>query len=161
MKHSTKIPFSNKPLRSIYDPAINGYWFSVVDLFAIITNSNHKTARNYWKRFKNKVTNENDQLVTESNQLKWQSPDGKFYFTEAVNFKNLLYLIQTCPSPKANPYRTWLIDIFLTGISANELEKQLAELGKESVKIITEKYKNNPNEPYVRKTTTRRDIPLQ
>ena len=79
-------------MRSIYDPAIQGWWFSVTDLSAILTDNDHKTARVYWKHFKYKMTQESIQLVTESHQLKWQAIDGKYYFTEAVDFKNLLHL---------------------------------------------------------------------
>ena len=61
-------PFSacGKPLRSIYDTATNGYWFSVVDLCAILTDSDHKTAQGYWKRLKCKLALAEHQLVTES-----------------------------------------------------------------------------------------------
>ena len=57
-------PFSacGKPLRSIHGPT-TGYWFSVIDLCAILTGSDHKTARNYWKRFKHKITHESGQVV--------------------------------------------------------------------------------------------------
>ena len=93
--------------------------------------------------------------------LKWQAPNGKYHFTEAVDFKNLIYLIQICPSPKANTYRLWLADMMFEGVSMEELEKEFAKLGEESAKQVIEKYKNKPVEQYVRLTTHRSEIPLQ
>ena len=156
-----KIPSTNSALRSIYDPAINGYWFSVIDLCAILTDSDHKTARGYWKRLKYKLTRAGQQVVTVSHHLKWQAPNGKYHYTEAVNFKDLIYLIQTCPSPKANTYRLWLADMMFEGISMDELEKEFAKLGEESAKDVAEKYKNNPDEKYLRLTTSRKEIHVQ
>ena len=124
----------------MYDPNTQGYWFSVLDLCAILTDSNHKAARGYWKKLKYRFAS--GQLVAESHQLKFESPDGKYYFTEVVDFKNLINLIQACPSPKANTYRLWLADTLLAGVSAAELEKEFAALGAETAAQIVEKYKD-------------------
>ena len=155
-------PFTtcDKPLRSIYDTASNGYWFSVIDLCAILTDSDYKAARNYWKSFKHKINHKSDQVVTESNHLKWEAPNGKYHFTEAIDFKTLIYLIQICPSPKANLYRLWLADMLLEGIPVKELEMELAKLGEESAELIMKKYKTDTDKPYGRVTTRRREIPL-
>ena len=147
-------PFSNKQLRSIHDPTTGGYWFSVVDLCAILTDSDHKTARNYWKRLKYKL--ENNQVVTVGNHLKLKSPNGKYYFTEVVDLKTLVRLIQTCPSPKANPYRLWLADILFDGISITEVEKELAKLGEASATEVVEKYMGK--EPYARLTVHKENL---
>jgi len=112
----------------------------------MLTDSDHKTARNYWKYLKHKLVHESGQLVSEANQLRWKASDGKFYFTEAVDFKNLICLIQICPSPKANTYRLWLADMLLSDIPAKELEAQFAKLGEESVKQVADKYKDNTDE---------------
>ena len=141
-------PWSNKILRSVYDPDTQGYWFSVIDLCALLTGSDHKTARGYWKWLKDKQNSEKNQLVSVTNQLKFEAADGKQYFSEVIDFKNLIRLIQTCPSPKANPYRQWVADMLLADTPAAELEKQLAELGKEYAAEIMEKYKDNPDEQY-------------
>ena len=154
------MPFTNATLRSIYDPAINGYWFSVVDLFAILTDSNHKTARNYWKWLKDKQTAISSEVVSVTNHLKWQAPNGKYHSTEAVDFKNLIYLIQICPSPKANAYRLWLADMMFEGVTMEVLERELAKLGEESARLVVEKYADNP-EGYLRVTTRRRGISVQ
>ena len=159
MKNKTN-PWHEKRIRSIYDPSVSGYWFSVVDLFAVLTGSNHKTARGYWKQLKYKLSPANPQVVTVSHHLKLESPNGKYHFTEAVDFKNLIYLIQICPSPKANPYRLWLADMLFDSVPVEELEEELAKLGAESARQVVEKYKNKPDEPYVRVTIHKREIPL-
>ena len=138
----TPNPWHNKQLRSMYDPTTQGYWFSVIDLCAILTDSDYDTARGYWKWLKQKQSSEKFQLVSVTHQLKFESSDGKYYFTEVLDFKNLINLIQTCPSPKANTYRLWLADMLFTGIPVAELEQQLAVLGAEVAEQITEKYKD-------------------
>jgi len=150
----TASPWCNKQLRSIYDPTTDSFWFSVIDLFAIVTDSSHRTAQGYWKRLKHKRTN--FQLVTVSHQLKLKSPNGKYYFTEVVNFQTLISLLQTCPSPKANPYRLWLANMLFKGIHIAELEKELAKLGEQSAVEISEKYKDI--EPYARLTIHKESI---
>ena len=146
-------PWNKKQLRSFFDPNTQGYWFSVVDLCAALTDSDHKTARGYWKRLKYRSTK--FQVVTHSHHLKFESPNGKYYFTEVVDFKNLINLIQTCPSPKANTYRLWLADMLLQGTPAPELEKELAKLGAETAAQIAEKYKDVG---YVRLAVEREDL---
>jgi len=138
-------PWNGKQLRSMYDPTTGGYWFSVIDLFAILTDSDHKAARNYWKGLRYKF-----QLGSDRTQLKFKATDGKYYFTEVADFKTLIRLIQTCPSPKANQYRLWLADVLFEGISMTEAEKELTKLGEASAAEIVDKYKDN--EPYVRLT---------
>ena len=145
-----------KPIRSIFDPTTGGYWFSVIDLFAQLTDSDHKAASGYWRTLKHNKTK--TQVVTESNYLKMKSPDGKYHFTEVVDFKNLIRLIQTCPSQKANSYRLWFADVVLQGISANDMEMELAKLGAQSATEIVEKYENDPKQQYVRLVTQKEVI---
>jgi len=145
--------WSKKQLRSIYDPTIEGYWFSVIDLCAILTDSEHEAARGYWKWLKDKLSDEEFQLVSVTNQLKFESVDGKLYYTEVVDYKNLIYLIQLCPSPKANKYRMWVVGLLLDGISMNEVEEKLAKLGEEASEKIVKRYKDDLQEPYVRLAT--------
>ena len=145
--------WNNKQLRSIYDPNTQGYWFSVLDVCAILTDCSHKMARGYWKRFKQKFAS--SQVVSESHHLKFESPNGKYYFTEVVDFKNLINLIQTCPSPKANIYRLWLADMLFAGVAVAELEEALAKLGAEAAEQIAKKYKD---EGYARLAVERKDL---
>jgi len=136
-----KNPWINKQLRSMYDSTLDCYWFSVIDLCAILTDSDHKKARGYWKMLKHRSTN--GQLVTESNHLKFRAGDSKYYFTEVLDFKNLVNLIQTCPSPKANTYRLWLASTLLAGTSGTEIEKNLASHGQKLAEHTIEKYTKN------------------
>jgi len=139
----------------MYDPNTQDYWFSVIDLCAILTNCDHQTARGYWKWLKGKQNSGKFQTVSVTHHLKFETANGKYYFTEVLDFKNLINLILTCPSPKANAYRLWLADMFFTGITAAELEKKLAQLGAEIAEQITEKFKHDG---YVRLTVERKDL---
>jgi len=140
-------PWEGKTLRAIYDPTTQGYWFSVIDLCAILTGSDYKTAQNYWGWLKNKI-----QPLSDTNMLKFESSNGKYHFTEVVDFKDLIRIIQICPSPKAIPYKLWLADMFFESTSPEEVEKELAKLGEQAAEEILTKYKDNPNEQYERLT---------
>ena len=146
-------PWHKKQLRSMYDPNTQGYWFSVIDLCAILTDSDYQTARGYWKQLKYRLTK--GQLVIKYHQLKFEAIDSKYYFTEVVDFKNLIHLVINCPSPKANIYRLWLVDMFFAGVATAELELELAKLGEETAEQIAEKYKY---EGYVRLTVERKSL---
>ena len=151
-------PWQGKQLRSMYDPTTQGYWFSVVDLCAVLTDISQDAARNYWKQIKYRQNLKQTQTVTESNHLKFETPNGKYYNTEVVDFKNLIQFIQTHPSPKANPYRLWLTDMMFAGVAITEIEKELAKLGEETAGQIVEKYKDNPKEQYTRMTVQREKL---
>jgi len=146
-------PWNNKQLRSMYDPTTQGYWFSVIDLYAILTDCDHKTARGYWKRLKYRGTN--SQVVTVSHHLKFESPNSKYHFTEVVDLKNLINLVQTCPVPKPTYTGCGLQRCFLRGVAAAELEKEFAKLGAEAAEQIAGKYKD---EGYARLTVKRKDL---
>ena len=154
----TSNPWRGKVVRSIYDPGIGGYWFSVIDLFAILTDNTHFAARNYWKWLKHQQSCEATKVVSVTNHLRLESPNGQHHFTEVVDFKNLIHLIQTCPSPKANPYRLWLADALLSGTSAKELEDELGKLGVEAAEKIAQRYDAGAGEEFVRRTVERREL---
>lgn len=80
-----------------------------MDVVAILTES--PNPRNYWKVLKHRLTKEGNQSVTNCNQLKMRSADGKLYRTDVVDTKQLLRLIQTIPSPKAEPFKLWLAQV--------------------------------------------------
>jgi len=79
-----------------------------VDVCAVLTDSDYQAARNYWKVLKKRLKDEGNQTVTNCNQLKMQSSDGKYYNTDVANVEQLLRLIQSVPSPKAEPFKVWL-----------------------------------------------------
>lgn len=98
--------FEEKKVRSQWDAEKEVWYFSIVDVIAILTNS--PNPRNYWKVLKHRLVKEGNESVTNCNQLKMQSADGKFYLTDVGNTEQLLRLIQSIPSPKAEPFKRWL-----------------------------------------------------
>lgn len=105
MKNEIKI-FEQNNIRSVYDEEQEKWYFSVVDLIAILTDS--EKPANYWKVLKNRLKKEGSQLVTICNQLKMKAADGKFYKTDALDVEGCLRLVQSVPSPKAEPVKLWL-----------------------------------------------------
>lgn len=102
--------FENQPIRTAWDEDREEWYFSVVDVVAVLTEqSSYDGARNYWKVLKKRLSDEGAQLVTECNQLKMKSPkDGKRYKTDVANTEQLLRIIQSIPSKKAEPFKMWL-----------------------------------------------------
>jgi hypothetical protein len=98
--------FEQKQVRSVWDEKAEKWWFSVVDVISILTDS--PNPRNYWKVLKHRLDKEGSQLVTTCNQLKMKSADGKFYKTDVLDTEGILRLIQSVPSPKAEPFKVWL-----------------------------------------------------
>jgi hypothetical protein len=102
--------FENKRIRTAWDEKNEKWFFSVVDMISVLTESNNPN--NYWKVLKNRIIKEGNQLVTICNQLKLKSPkDGKRYNTDVADAEQLLRLIQSIPSPKAEPFKLWLAHI--------------------------------------------------
>ena len=104
--------FENKKVRSQYDADKEVWYFSIVDVVGILTDQpTVDRARNYWKVLKNRLKKEGNESVTNCNQLKLQSEDGKFYKTDVGNVEDIFRLIQTIPSPKAEPFKQWLAKV--------------------------------------------------
>ncbi|MBI2146110.1 Bro-N domain-containing protein [Candidatus Woesearchaeota archaeon] len=98
------IVFQGKNIRRTWH---NEEWyFSVVDIVGILTES--EDARNYWKVLKHRLNQEGSEVVTKCNQLKLPSSDGKYYETDCANTESLFRIIQSIPSPKAEPFKRWL-----------------------------------------------------
>jgi hypothetical protein len=101
--------FEDKKVRSHYDSEKEIWYFSVVDIIGILTNQpSVSRARNYWKVLKSRLLKEGNELVTNCNQLKMQAEDGKFYKTDVGNVELIFRIIQSIPSPKAEPFKQWL-----------------------------------------------------
>ena len=101
--------FEGKEIRSVWDKEKEDYYVSVVDVIDALTDSSYEKSRNYWKWLKNKLIKEGSQLVSITNQLKMKSKkDGKFYNTDVLDTKGILRLIESVPSPKAEPFKLWL-----------------------------------------------------
>lgn len=102
--------FENKKIRSVWDAEKEEWFFSIVDVVAVLTES--PNPNNYWKVLKSRLIKEGNQTVTNCNQLKLRSPkDGKKYKTDVADTEQLLRIIQTIPSPKAEPFKLWLAEV--------------------------------------------------
>ena len=101
--------FEEKQVRSLWNEEEEKYYISIVDVIGILTES--PNPNNYWKVLKNRLKKEGSQLVTTCNQLKMPSADGKFYKTDVADTEQLFRLIQSIPSPKAEPFKLWLAKV--------------------------------------------------
>jgi len=98
--------FENYKIRRHYDEQTETWYFSVVDILQVlIQQSDYQAARNYWKVLKNRLKKEGSESVTKCNRLKMEAADGKKYLTDAADPETLLRLIQSVPSPKAEPIK--------------------------------------------------------
>ena len=108
--------FEDFKIRRVYDEDGGIWYFSVVDIVAVLTQQRDiQLARNYWKVLKNRLKKEGSQLVTECNQLKLEAGDGKKYLTDVAAPQALLRLIQSVPSPKAEPIKYSLLRWVMRG----------------------------------------------
>ena len=103
--------FENKKIRAEWNDEQEEWYFSVVDIVAALTDNEYQKARNYWKWLKNKLAKEGSELVSNTNQLKMKSVDGKYYNTDVMNTEQILRLIQSIPSKKAEPFKLWLAEV--------------------------------------------------
>ena len=103
--------FEDRQVRAIWDETAEKYWFSVVDVCAVLTDNDYQTARKYWKVLKGRIAAEGSQLVTSCYQLKMQAPDGKMRLTDVMDTEQILRLIQSIPSKKAEPFKLWLAKV--------------------------------------------------
>ena len=104
--------FDRQPIRTAWDEENEDWYFSIVDVVRVLTEQpDTDGARNYWKVLKNRLKKEGNQLVTNCNQLKMLSQDGKYRVTDVANTEQLLRLIQSIPSKKAEPFKLWLAQV--------------------------------------------------
>jgi len=104
--------FEDYQIRRIYDEDAEIWWFSVIDIVQVLTQQiNHQAARNYWKVLKNRLKKEGSEVVTNCNRLKMTATDGKQRMTDVATAETLLRLVQSVPSPKAEPIKLWLAKV--------------------------------------------------
>lgn len=101
--------FENKQVRSHWDAEEEKWYFSIVDVIAVLTDS--PNPRKYWSVLKTRLKKEGSELATNCSQLKMKSADGKYYKTDVADTEQLLRLIQSVPSPKAEPFKQWLAKV--------------------------------------------------
>jgi len=104
--------FEGHGIRRLYDEKTETWWFSVVDIIQVLTQQpDYQTARKYWNKLKERLGKEGSQSVTNCHQLKLTAADGKNYLTDVANAETLLRLVQSVPSPKAEPIKLWLAKV--------------------------------------------------
>ena len=104
--------FEQHEIRRIYDEQTETWFFSVVDIIQVLTEQpDFQAARNYWKVLKNRLHKEGSESVTKCNRLKLPAADGKNYLTDVASAETLLRLVQSVPSPKAEPIKLWLAKV--------------------------------------------------
>ncbi len=104
--------FEGHEIRRIYDEPSETWWFSVVDIVQVLTQQpNYSAAQNYWKVLKHRLNKEGSQSVTNCHQLKMTAADGKQRLTDVATAETLLRLVQSVPSPKAEPIKLWLAKV--------------------------------------------------
>lgn len=105
--------FENQKIRTAWDAENEEWYFSIVDVVGVLVESDSfEKARKYWNKLKQRLTEEGSELVTKCHQLKMKSPkDGKKYHTDVANTEQLLRIIQSIPSKKAEPFKLWLAQV--------------------------------------------------
>ncbi len=108
MENKIKV-FENRQVRTLWNAEEEEWYFSVIDVVAVLTNSTNP--RKYWSVLKIRLKAEGSELATNCSQLKMQSADGKYYKTDCLDTKGVLRLVQSIPSPKAEPFKMWLAQV--------------------------------------------------
>ena len=103
--------FEDKKVRFVWDAEREKYYFSIVDVVSVLTESDYQAARKYWKVLKGRLVKEGYELVINCYQLKLPAPDGKMRKTDVADMEQLLRLIQSVPSKKAEPLKQWLAEV--------------------------------------------------
>ncbi|MBL7950882.1 MAG: hypothetical protein JNM62_04125 [Flavobacteriales bacterium] len=104
--------FEQHHIRRLYDDATETWWFSVIDIIQVLIDQpDYQTARKYWNKLKGRLDKEGSQSVTNCHRLKLEAADGKKYLTDVATAETLLRLVQSVPSPKAEPIKLWLAKV--------------------------------------------------
>jgi hypothetical protein len=110
-KNKVKL-FESQHVRTVWDESAEKWWFSVVDIVAVLTEQpDYTKARKYWSVLKTRLKKEGSQLATNCSQLKMTAADGKQYLTDVADTEQILRLIQSIPSKKAEPFKLWLAKV--------------------------------------------------
>jgi len=117
-KDNSIVLFHEKQVRRFWDEDKELWYFSIVDVIEVLTES--VNPRKYWNALKTKLLSEGSELSQKLGQLKMQSSDGKFYKTDVLDTENILRLIQSIPSPKAEPFKLWLAKVGYERIEETE-----------------------------------------
>lgn len=104
--------FEEKKVRTVWDDQEEKWYFSIVDVcFVLVDSKEYQTARKYWNKLKERLRKEGNESVTNCHQLKLQAADGKSYKTDVADTEQLFRLVQSIPSPKAEPFKLWMAQV--------------------------------------------------
>lgn len=103
--------FEEKKVRTIWDDEKEKWFFSIVDVVAVLTDADYQTARKYWKVLKGRIAKEGNEPVTICYQLKMKADDGKMRMSDVADTQQLFRIIQSVPSPKAEPFKQWMAQV--------------------------------------------------
>lgn len=117
--------YESTNIRTAWNEQEEEWYFSVVDVVGVLTESENPST--YWKVLKNRLKKEGSQLVTNCNQLKMKSADGKMRLTDVANTEQLLRIIQSIPSKKAEPFKMWLAEVGRERIEETIVAKDKSE----------------------------------
>ena len=115
--------FQSEKIRTKWEENEEKWYFSVVDVVAVLTDNDYLQARKYWNKLSQRLREEGNQSVTNCHQLKMLSSDGKYYKTAVANTEQLLRLIQSIPSKKVEPFKLWLAKVGYERIKEIEMLK--------------------------------------
>ena len=110
MENKVKI-FEKKQVRTLWNADEEEWYFSVVDIVSVLTDNDYQTARKYWNKLRQRLSEEGSELVTNCHRLKMRASDGKMRETDCLDTKGVLRLVQSIPSPKAEPFKMWLAKV--------------------------------------------------
>ena len=110
MQNKIKV-FENKQVRTLWNADEEEWYFSVVDVCNVLADSASKDPGAYWRKLKQRLKKEGSEVVTNCHGLKMQAADGKYYKTDCLDTKGVLRLVQSIPSPKAEPFKMWLAQV--------------------------------------------------
>ena len=120
--------FEERKVRTVWDDKKERWYFSIVDVTAVLTDSkDYTTARKYWNKLKQRLKEEGNETVTNCHQLKLRAADGKMRLTDVADTEQLFRLIQSVPSPKAEPFKLWMAQVASTRLDQMQDPEQSIE----------------------------------
>ena len=120
--------FEERKVRTVWDDKKEKWYFSIVDVTAVLTDSkDYTTARKYWNKLKQRLKEEGNETVTNCHQLKLRAADGKMRLTDVADTEQLFRLIQSVPSPKAEPFKLWMAQVASTRLEQMQDPEQSIE----------------------------------
>ena len=113
--------FEEKKVRTVWDDKEEKWYFSIVDVCGVLTDS--KDANAYWRKLKQRLKKEGNETVTNCHGLKHRASDGKLRMTDFANTEQIFRIIQSIPSPKAEPFKVWMAQVASSRLEQNVVDR--------------------------------------